>query len=280
MVASLLLQALGPSIYADLAVFFLIGLLGGAHCIGMCGPLVTTYAERMSTPSYATDGALTLFEVRQHALFNSGRTVSYAFLGGLFGLFGSVVYTSVSVVGLLEPIQASFGILVGGFIIAMGASRLFGWRQGAVSHAAGLGLGPIFRRIYALLTSRISRWVDGFGIFGLGLLHGLLPCMLLYPAFLYVFAHGTPLYGVLCLGALGLGTFPTVFLYGTVIQSIDTSQRVFVHRALGVAFIVLGYIPLAHGLMLFGVPVPMPDIPFYQPLGEHLQHADHGTHAH
>ena len=35
----------GAPIYADLAVFFLIGLLGGVHCIGMCGPLVTTYAE-------------------------------------------------------------------------------------------------------------------------------------------------------------------------------------------------------------------------------------------
>jgi histidine ammonia-lyase len=30
-----------------LAVFFLIGLFGGAPCIGMCGPLVATHTERM-----------------------------------------------------------------------------------------------------------------------------------------------------------------------------------------------------------------------------------------
>gem|GEM_PF-6123565 len=31
----------------SLGVFLLIGLFGGAHCLGMCGPLVTTYADRM-----------------------------------------------------------------------------------------------------------------------------------------------------------------------------------------------------------------------------------------
>ncbi len=30
-----------------LVVFALIGLLGGAHCLGMCGPLVTLYADRL-----------------------------------------------------------------------------------------------------------------------------------------------------------------------------------------------------------------------------------------
>jgi len=30
----------------SLGVFLLVGLLGGAHCLGMCGPLVSTYADR------------------------------------------------------------------------------------------------------------------------------------------------------------------------------------------------------------------------------------------
>jgi len=30
-----------------LGVFFLIGLFGGAHCLGMCGPLITMYSEKM-----------------------------------------------------------------------------------------------------------------------------------------------------------------------------------------------------------------------------------------
>jgi len=73
-----------------LAVFFLIGLFGGAHCIGMCGPLVATYAERMETDD-RWSGALTLYEVRQHALFNLGRTVSYACIGAIFGAAGALL---------------------------------------------------------------------------------------------------------------------------------------------------------------------------------------------
>lgn len=257
----------GAPIYVDLAVFFLIGLLGGVHCIGMCGPLVTTYAEGMSS----MDGALTLHEVRQHGLFNVGRTVSYALLGGLFGLFGSILYGAVDLVGLVTPVQAITGIVIGGLIIAAGLTRLVGYRQGSVEQATSkLGISALFGSVYGLLTSRISRWVDGPGIVGLGALHGLLPCMLLYPAYLYVFAHGSAVYGVLCLGALGLGTIPSVFLYGTVIGSIGVNERVILHRALGIAFVVLGYIPLAHGLVLLGIPAPMLDLPFYQPFGEYV----------
>ena len=32
-------------------------------------------------------------------------------------------------------------------------------------------------------------------------------------------------------------------------------------------FLVLGYLPLAHGLMLVGIHLPHPTIPVYQPLG-------------
>ncbi|WP_122091094.1 sulfite exporter TauE/SafE family protein [Halalkalicoccus subterraneus] len=254
-------------IYTDLVVFFLIGLLGGAHCIGMCGPLVTTYSKGMTS----TEGTLTSHEVRQHGLFNVGRAVSYALIGGLFGLFGSVLYGTVSIVGLLQPIQAVLGVVIGALIIAAGLTRLFGYRQGSVEHATSkLGVSALFGRVYALLTSRINQWVNTPGIVGLGALHGLLPCMLLYPAYLYVLAHGSAVYGIVALGALGIGTIPSVFLYGTVIGSIGLDERLVLNRALGIGFVILGYIPLAHGLALLGVPAPMFDLPFYQPFGEYL----------
>ncbi|MEF8782921.1 MAG: sulfite exporter TauE/SafE family protein [Haloarculaceae archaeon] len=58
-----------------LPIFFLIGLLGGAHCLGMCGPLVATYAERMG-PSGRHRSRLTLRQVRQQTLFNLGCIVA------------------------------------------------------------------------------------------------------------------------------------------------------------------------------------------------------------
>jgi sulfite exporter TauE/SafE len=249
-----------------LAVFFLIGLFGGAHCIGMCGPLVATYAERMESDD-RWSGALTLYEVRQHALFNLGRTVSYALIGGVFGLAGALLYGTVELAGVLGPIQGAIGVLMGGAIVLMGATRLAGYRQGAVEGiVAGTGLGSLFARSYTAISTRIDRWVNGVGIMGLGALHGLLPCMLLYPAFLYAFAQGSLIHGVLSLGALGLGTIPSVFLYGTVIQSVSARQRQVVHYGLGVLFIGLGYVLLAMGFMRFGIALPLPDIPYYQPL--------------
>lgn len=256
----------------DLLVFVSIGLLGGAHCIGMCGPLVTTYAERMETDG-DWEGALTAYEVRQHALFNLGRTVGYALLGFLFGLLGALLYETVDLAGVITPVQGGIGVLVGGLIVVMGATRLAGYRQGAAETVvSNAGLGSLFARSYALISTRIDRWVNGVGIVGLGALHGLLPCMLLYPAFLYVFAQGSPVYGLLALGALGLGTVPTVFVYGTLIQSVSARRRRVVHRGLGVLFVALGYVLLAMGFMRFGIALPMPDIPFYQPLKPMAMH--------
>lgn len=245
-----------------LGVFFLIGLLGGAHCLGMCGPLVTMYSD-----SIRTDGGrdhLTLYHVRQHGLFNLGRTASYAVIGGLFGLAGSVVFVNArQVTAVAGDIHAISGLAVGTFIVAVGL------RYAAGRHAHEITL-PGTRHVSEALTThlmpRIDRWAGDSRIAGLGAAHGLLPCPLLYPAFLYAFVQGSPAGGIAALAALGLGTIPAVFLTATVVQSIGPSTRVRIHRVLGVAFVVLGYIPLQHGLAAFGVPLPHPPIPYYQPI--------------
>jgi len=97
---------------ADVLLFLVIGLLGGAHCIGMCGPLVTIYASNMNPPR--ADGGtatptrrgrethLTLYEVRQHALFNVGRTLSYTLIGVLMGTIGALF-----VIGAEEVLAAT-----------------------------------------------------------------------------------------------------------------------------------------------------------------------------
>ncbi len=248
-----------PTDPAELVTFFVIGLLGGAHCLGMCGPLVSMYAGKLS----GDERTVTVHQVRQHGLFNLGRAASYTVIGGLFGLAGSLVYTAGSVAHTADTLRAVVGIVIGAVIIAIGFFRLIGRNQHGGTFALGAGA---FARVTGLVTSRVDRWVDGFGIVALGALHGLLPCPILYPAFLYSFGQGRPLAGALDLAVLGLGTIPTLFVYGTLVESIGTRHRVGLHRVLGAAFVVLGYIPLAHGLNLLGVPVPMIHLPIYSPL--------------
>lgn len=246
-----------------LAVFFLVGLLGGAHCVGMCGPLVALYSERMNVSSDRPD-VLTLEEIKQHGLFNLGRGLSYTAIGAAFGFAGSVVFvTAREVTTVAYNVRAFAGLVVGAAIILVGT--------GYVSSGSSRSLLPVSwvsrgnRYIHEYITPRVDRWVGDRRIVGLGAVHGLLPCPLLYPAFLYAFIQSSVVGGAAALAALAAGTFPAVFLTGTLLGSTDIRHRKNLHRVLGVVFIVLGYIPLQHALAYFGVPLPHPPIPYYQP---------------
>lgn len=271
---------------SDVLLFAAVGLLAGAHCLGMCGPLVTMYAERMdgaatdggsASTSTATGSAagtdargshLTLYEVRQHALFNLGRATSYALIGGLMGALGGAVFLSADeVTAAAAPVRGAIGVLVGAAVILIGINYALGRSAGGL-HIPGLPLD----RLFGVLTSRVDRLAGGPGIIALGGMHGLLPCPILYPAYLYAFAAGSATTGFVLLAALGLGTVPTVFAYGTLIDSVSTARRRRVHRVLGVAFLVLGYIPLSHGLMEFGIHLPHLPIPFYSPFEAGMAH--------
>lgn len=107
----------------ELATFFVIGLLGGAHCLGMRGPLVTMYAGELEGLDRSSAGGTT-YEIRQYTLFNLGRTVSYAVLGGLFGLAGALFFGAATIVTVGNTVRAVVGILVGITILASGIHYL------------------------------------------------------------------------------------------------------------------------------------------------------------
>jgi sulfite exporter TauE/SafE len=253
----------------SLGVFLLIGLFGGAHCLGMCGPLVTTYADRMREQSaendHRTGSRLSVGMVKQHGLFNLGRAVSYTLIGGLFGLGGSLVVISANqLTTALRELNIVVGFTIGVLIMAAGVSYLV---RGQVISLPGESLvTPVTAAVQSRLMRRVDDYVGGPRIALLGGIHGLLPCPLLYPAFLYAFAQAAPVRGALSLAALGLGTIPSLFLYGTLFQSVSVSTRMKLHRVLGVGFLVLGYIPFQHALMLMGIELPHLPVPFYQPL--------------
>ncbi|MFB6137076.1 MAG: sulfite exporter TauE/SafE family protein [Halobacteriaceae archaeon] len=261
---------------ADLALFFVIGLLAGAHCLGMCGPLVGIYADRMRGDGGATGsraGAdrrradhLTPYQVRQHALFNSGRVLGYAAVGATFGLLGGTVFATVDAVTRVgASVRAATGLLVGGLVVLGGLSYL---RRGTgASLLDGVpGLGGAFRRISGALTGGVGGLARSPAIVVLGTVHAVLPCPIIYPAYLYAFAVGDPVRGGLSLAVLGVGTFPTLFAYGTLLGSLSPAHRRRLHRVLGAAFVVLGTVLLTHGLHLLGVHVPHLELPYYQPL--------------
>ena len=68
-------------------------------------------------------------------------------------------------------------------------------------------------------------------------------------------------------GLLGLGTVPEVFGYGVAFNLVSPRSQSGRHRTLDAVFLVLGYLPLLHGLMLLGIELPHPSIPIYRLLG-------------
>lgn len=159
-----------------------------------------------------------------------------------------------------DGLRGATGILIGGLIIATGASHLAG---GAIRLPAGAA-AP-FGRISGWLTSRVDEFVGDARIVGLG--HAFLPCPIISPAYLYAFAIGDPLRAALLLGLVGLGTFRTLFAYGTALGPLSAGRRRSLHRVLGAVFLLLGYLPLSQGLLLLGLDLPHPVVPTYQPLG-------------
>mgnify|MGYP006275145567 FL=1 len=238
----------------DLLAFLVVGLLGGAHCLGMCGPLVSLYAERFDDDP----DRLTPRELRQHALFNVGRTSGYAAVGALCGLLGAVLFDAGTLVGVGETIRGVVGVVAGLVVFGAGVTYLRG--SGGGLHDLPVG-GELFGRLTGALTARVDRWAGDSRVLGLGAVHALLPCPLLYPAYLAAFALGSPTRGALALTALGLGTIPTVLLVGVSVGRFSASGRRRLHRALGAAFVVLALLPLTHGLASLGVPVPHIHVP-------------------
>lgn len=230
----------------ELAGFFAFGLLGSVHCLGMCGPVVTLYADRVGGRE-----DVSWFAVRQQFLFNAGRTVSYAVVGALLGVLGGVVIAGgVAVIG--EAARGVVGVLAGVVVVAIGAWYVLG-RQ-VRGHVPSSG---VFQRVVGASADRLDEWVQGPRVALLGAAHAALPCPILYPAFAYAFATGSPTRGAGALAALGLGTFPLVFAYGAALGSIGATRRQRLHRVLGVLMVALGTMPLLSGLGALGVDVPM-----------------------
>ncbi|MEF8818791.1 MAG: sulfite exporter TauE/SafE family protein [Haloferacaceae archaeon] len=239
---------------AGLLAFLALGALGSVHCLGMCGPLVTMYADRTGTDARGPS----FHAIRQHALFNAGRTVSYAALGAAMGALGAALFDAAGVVAVGDGVRAVVGLVVGSLIVAAGVRYALGGAAG--SHTVP-GLSGLFGRVSGVLVPRIDRLADGPGIVALGALHGLLPCPLLYPVYLYAFARGSPVEGAAALAALGLGTFPTLFVYGLALGSLGAGTRARLHRALGVGFVLLGTAPIGMALGILGVSVPHVPLP-------------------
>jgi sulfite exporter TauE/SafE len=214
---------------------FVTGVLGGfGHCIGMCGPLVATYALAQASAPQPF-----LIRMAPHLLYHSGRITTYAFIGGVMGLSGSFV----NVAGRLAGIQNIVAFFAGVTMIFMGLGIVGIGAKTAWIEKNNL---PILRTAQAVRTSPSS-----LRYYPLGLILGLLPCGLSYTVFIASAGTGGLVPGMLTALLFGLGTLPALLAFGAVMSSLSASLRGRIYRAGGVVVIIMGIYFLFRGIRLY-----------------------------
>ena len=200
---------------------FLVGLLGGTHCVGMCGGIV---------------GALSMGGSQRlslHLAYNLGRILSYGLAGALVGALGagSMALSEQLPLRLVLMVFANLMLVALGFYL-LGATRVL-----AVTEQIGQRL---WRRIQPL-GRRFLPVRSMAQAFPLGLLWGWLPCGLVYSALATALGAGSALEGALLMLAFGLGTLPNLLLAGLLLARFrDLVQKPQVRAVAGLLILAFG----------------------------------------
>lgn len=187
----------------SLIAVLLVGLLGGVHCLGMCGSIVGIF-----TAQVPKDKARWPF----HLAYSGGRIASYATAGALVGSIGQA--------GLLMrdavPVQHLLFALSSLMLIALGLYLAGVW--GVVRRLEHLG-GGLWKHLQPY-TSRLLPVNTVPRALGLGALWGWLPCGLVYSVLLTALASGSAVQGALIMLVFGFGTLPNLLAIGLFWESI------------------------------------------------------------
>jgi sulfite exporter TauE/SafE len=211
-------------------VFFTTGVtVGLGHCIGMCGPIVVSLSLSLERKSI----------ILPHLLYNGGRIVTYAVLGGIMGATGSFT----RIVANIAHIQKATMILAGLMVLLMGFA-MAGW----------FPVGRIFGDYYNPqgIVSKGFRRLAGVratsAYFPLGLLLGLLPCGPVYTALLAAARAGMEaqdmmggiLVGMGLMLAFGVGTVPALVIIAKLASLGWLTSRDFMYRISALLMILVG----------------------------------------
>ena len=212
----------------SLASAFLVGLLGGGHCAGMCGGIVS--AVSLSLPGSRPRIGFLL-------AYNLGRIASYGAAGLLAGAIGASSFFLDHVL----PVERVLYALASVMLILLGLYLAGIWRGVVVLETVG---GKLWRQV--------QPWSKRFlpvrtlpQALALGSIWGWLPCGLVYSVVVAALATGSPWRGAALMLAFGLGTLPALLAMGmAAVRMRAVLQNIWIRRLSGLAVIGFGLIGL------------------------------------
>jgi sulfite exporter TauE/SafE len=222
---------------------FALGLATSLHCIGMCGPMVVTYAvkgeedgpwHKKLVPNLAYQGA---------------KITSYVIVGLALGAIGSAFN--------LNGVRPWIMFAAGAFMIILGLGM-----TGKVPWAARLTPRPPKFLITSLSNLRRKAKSDAdqgestlATPVAFGLLTGLMPCAPLQGAEIAAAATGSVLLGGTAMLAFGLGTMPLMLAFGTASSLIPKDWKHRLSIGLAIVVMIFGLVFINRAAMLVGSPV-------------------------
>ena len=181
---------------------FLIGLLGGGHCVGMCGGIVSVLSMNKQQSS----------RISLLLGYNAGRIFSYFVAGLLAGGLGLVLASSQA----LFDAQRALYVIAAIVMLFMGL-YLAGWSSFIRKLESGgvliwKKLEPLSRRFIPVTTVAQAGAV--------GLVWGWIPCGLVYSVLIWSLSAGSALNGGFLMLAFGLGTLPNLLAMGLLASKV------------------------------------------------------------
>jgi len=224
---------------ARLASAFVLALLGGAHCAGMCGGFVM--AMHSSLPQRASGPGFTL-------AYHAGRIASYTMAGGLIGLLGAGLYASQ-----VLPVQIGLLVLAAAVLLAIAFSLMN--RPAALRR-----LEPVGAAVWTLIRPLAQRSFpprSAGGALLTGLAWGWIPCAMVYAALPLALVSGSVGRGAAVMLAFGLGTVPNLAAIELTARRVRRAaggarSRAWIRPAVGVALVLFAASDLAHAAHMAG----------------------------
>ncbi len=181
---------------------FAIGLMGGVHCVGMCGGIVGA----LSFGIHRQPGVPSPSIFKLLLAYNSGRLLSYTLAGALMGGLGWMAANWLEIRQLQHVLQ-----IVAGVVMLLLGLYLAGWWS-ILLRLEKMG-GRVWKHIEPLGRNLLP--VKGVRhALVLGLLWGWLPCGLVYSVLVWSIASGGFQQGALLMLSFGLGTLPNLLAMG------------------------------------------------------------------
>ena len=223
-----------------LPAFFLFGVVAGfSSCAALVGGIVLS----MSKQWYELYSKSNSFgeKVQPHLLFNAGRLISFAILGGVLGAIGSVFTISPIFTGAIAILVSIMMVLLGLQMLGIKAFQRFQFK-----------VPKVFSRYIADESNFAGKYMP----FIMGALTFFLPCGFTITAQGLAMVSGDPVRGAMIMFLFALGTSPMLLFIG--LSSTKLYEKAFIAenflKLVGVLVILFGLSTINMQFIALGLP--------------------------